>query len=71
MTAALLEDWTKVLEATEKHYIERVIMDLVGDDSPGWSYVLCACGETQQAREDFTDHIRRLVFNAMRGLPDE
>jgi hypothetical protein len=54
--------WERVVEATEKHNIDRVTV-VVTEDRP-WVYVTCTCGEEFSEAWDFPDHIRRLTFVA-------
>lgn len=56
--------WERVVEATKAHEIERVSVTLEPDSAHSWTYVICSCGEEFRERWEFTDHIRRLAFEA-------
>lgn len=56
--------WERVVAVTEKHNIDRVTVDL--DEGRSWTYVRCDCGESFSERWEFTDHIRRLTFDAVK-----
>ena len=55
--------WEKVVEATAGHAIYHVSAHWADDRS--WVYVDCTCGETFNERDEYTDHIRRIVFDAV------
>lgn len=55
--------WRKVVPATTGHRIERMMTDF--DEHETWVYIYCACGPEAFTPEGFTDHIRRLVFEAV------
>ena len=61
--------WQRVLAATDGHNIDTISVHL--DDAKSWTYITCTCGlpETFTEQWEFTDHIRRLVFDALLG-PD-
>jgi len=59
-----MSEWDKVLAATEGHNIESIVVQL--NEGKSSTYILCTCG-TESFREpsELTDHIRRLVFDAL------
>lgn len=66
----MTSDWDKVVAATKDHHIAQVTVELDGDKS--WTYIRCTCGNRPDGEAfteewQFTDHIRRLVFDALRA----
>jgi hypothetical protein len=75
MTETQLTDWAKVLRATEGHGIDRIEVSFVAAPDAtaprSWTFIYCTCGnlpdrEAFTEEWEFTDHIRRLVFEALR-----
>jgi len=58
-----MSDWDKVLAATDGHNMDTVQTHL--SDGTSWFAVMCSCGEWFREEWEFTDHIRRLVFDAL------
>lgn len=62
-----MTDWEKVVAATEGHNLEQVDVRLT--EGGPWVYTQCSCypaSETFTEPWEFTDHIRRIVFEAIR-----
>lgn len=69
-----MTDWEAVVAATEGHNIDKFSVDL--DKGKSWTYVYCTCGnepDREAFREpwEFTDHIRRIVFEAVTARQPE
>ncbi len=67
-----VNDWDKVLGATEGHNIDSITVHFDPASGQSWTYIRCTCGnepdrETFADASEFTDHIRRLVFEALRA----
>ena len=62
--------WAKVVEATEGHNIDEVTVHL-DNEGRSWTYFQCSCYPASEPfRESwmFTDHIRRIVFDALSAV---
>jgi len=61
--------WDKVVAATDGHNIDTIDVHL--DEDRSWTYIGCSCGNHSDGPFtepwEFTDHIRRLVFDALQG----
>ena len=67
MTTPDLKPWKRVLAATEGHNIDT-IGTTFDQGGRAWTYIRCTCGLGREAFTDsweFTDHIRRIVFDAL------
>jgi hypothetical protein len=56
--------WEKVVAATEGHNIDEFSAHM-GENGQAWTYIRCTCYPTSETfREpwEFTDHIRRIVY---------
>jgi len=60
--------WPEVVDVTVKHSILRITVNLATSES--WTYIECDCGETFDDNDGFTDHIRRLTFEAIMAVVD-
>jgi hypothetical protein len=63
-----MSDWAKVVAATEGHNLDKISVHF--DEDRSWTYAYCTCGnepdrEAFKEPWEFTDHIRRIVFNAL------
>jgi hypothetical protein len=62
--------WDRVLAVTEGHSIDNISVHFDSASGQSWTYVYCTCGN-EPGREaftepwEYTDHVRRLVFNAL------
>jgi hypothetical protein len=59
------EAWQRVVEATEGHELMTVTTEFQKDSPSTWTYVRCTCGVTGSESWEFTDHIRRIVVDAI------
>lgn len=63
-----MSDWDKVLAATDAHNLDQITVEFA--DGKAWTYIRCTCGNLPDGDAfteewQFTDHIRRLVFDAL------
>ncbi len=56
--------WERVVAATDPHYIGTIQMEINEEDRP-WLYLTCSCGLGVSDYYEFTDHIRRITFDAI------
>ena len=60
--------WEKVVAATEGHNIDSIRVRLDSEAPTSWTYIGCTCDhDAFEEGWEFTDHIRRLVFDAIKA----